>query len=142
MAVHGNPEEKFDLELALNGPDPAPDLPVLLDALNDTGADRVHRVHVAVPAPGKRDAGIVDIVTIAVGGVANLVAVVDTVYKWLAHRRSRAAELPAAEPEENVPSVTITSGEDSVTITYPPDWLQTRAVEEFLRRHGQERPER
>jgi len=133
-------DKKFDLELALHGPDPRRVLPELFEELKGTGAERMVEERVAKPEPGKRDAGILDVLTIAVGGVANVVTVVDAVYRWLGARKKRGAELPAAEDAEQILSVTITSNGTSVTLTYPSDWLQSQAVDEFLREHGQERP--
>ena len=141
MAVRRLPESGFELELALHGPGPRLALPGLFDQLTEAGANRVVEERVPKPEPGKRDAGILDVVTIAVGGVANLVAVLDTVYRWLALHRSRGAERPIPVHEEEVPSVTITSGSRSITLTYPADWVQSQAVDEFLREHGQERTE-
>lgn len=141
MVEQRAPESGFDLELALNGPDPREALPDLFSQLAETGADRVAEERVPMPEPGKRDAGILDVVTIAVGGVANLVAIIDTVYHWLALHRTRAGEEQHldAEKEPELPSVTITSGDRSIVLTYPADWVQSQAVDEFLRAHGQER---
>ncbi|HWG24800.1 hypothetical protein [Actinospica sp.] len=144
MAVREAPEHGFELELALHGPDPREALPGLFEQLGEAGADRVVEERVPKPEPGKRDAGILDVVTIAVGGVANIVAIVDTVYHWLALHRTRSGEehrVPAEE-EPEIPSVTITSGDRTIVLTYPADWIQSQAVDEFLRAHGQERDDR
>jgi hypothetical protein len=139
VAVQEAPEHGFELELALHGPDPRAALPGLFEQLGEAGADRVVEERVPKPEPGKRDAGILDVVTIAVGGVANIVAIVDTVYHWLALHRARSGEELPAEEEPEVPSVTITSGDRSIVLMYPADWVQSQAVDEFLRAHGQER---
>jgi len=142
VAVDEAPGNVFELELALHGPDPRESLPGLFDQLSEAGAERVVEERVPKPEPGKRDAGILDVVTIAVGGVANIIAIVDTVYHWLALHRARTGEEHHPKPvgeEAEIPSVTITSGERSIVLTYPADWIQSQAVDEFLRAHGQER---
>jgi hypothetical protein len=129
----------FDLELAVHGTDLDESPSELIEMLAAAGADRVDQLFVAAPPPGKRDAAILTELTLAVGGVANLVTVIDTVARWLKERRARDDQQETTSPEKPVPSVTISSGGRTITLTDPPDWVQSRAVDQFLRDHGQER---
>jgi hypothetical protein len=140
VAALQTPGDGIDLQLALHGPDPAPDLPDLVARLTETGANRVDRLRVAAPDPGKRDAGgLLTELTLAVGGVANLATIFDSVYKWLGARKTRATRQPAPpEAGDQVPSVVLTIGGDSITLVYPPDWVQSQAVKRFLEEHGQD----
>lgn len=128
----------FDLELALGGPDPGDALTGLVSLLIvETGASRVERLRVGTPPAGKRDAAALTAITLAVSGVANLVSVVDTVHKWLGARRAHAARQPGVRPEEQqIPSVTITLGDRTLQLSYPPDWVQSQAIESFLAEHA------
>lgn len=138
VAAQQNPGDGFDLELALHGPDPTPELPDLIAKLTEAGAQQADRLRVGAPVPGKRDAGLLTAITLAVGGVGNLTAIIDTVYKWLGERKARAERQPAAiGAADPVPSVTIASGGRTLTLAYPPDWVQSQAVKQFLQEHGQ-----
>lgn len=138
VAAQQNPGGGFDLELALHGPDPTAGLPDLVAKLTEAGADRADRLRVAAPVQGRRDAGLLTAITLAVGGAGNLTTIIDTVYKWLGERKARAEgrALPTAAAEP-VPSVTITSGGRTVTLAYPPDWVQSQAVTQFLEQLGE-----
>lgn len=140
MVARRAPDGGFELELALRMSDARAAIPELAERLAEAGAGRVDELRVGLPRAGKRDVKVLTDLTLAVGGVANLVAIVNTVYKWLGDRKAREAEKLTPTPGE-VPTVTITSGTDTVTLTYPSDRMQERAVELFLRAHGQGNPE-
>jgi hypothetical protein len=141
VAAERVPGDGFDLELVVHGPDLDEETPDLAGMLTAAGAGRVDRLFAGAPPPGKRDAAILTELTLAVGGVANLVTVIDTVARWLTERRAQDDQRETVSPEKAIPSVTITSGACTLTLTDPPDWVQSRAVNEFLREHGQERAE-
>ncbi|MCX3059660.1 hypothetical protein [Streptomyces beihaiensis] len=124
------------MELELHGPDPGPELDGLRQALTAAGAARVEQTLLAAPEPEHRAAGLVEVTTLIVGGVGNVVAIVETVRQWLARRHDAAAHRAVASPgEEAVPRVVVTMGEDTLELVHPTDRAQSEAIALFYERH-------
>lgn len=128
------------LELALHGPDPGPELDALREALTAAGASSVDQVWLTAPGSEQRVAELVQVCTLLVAGVVDVLAVVEAVRGWLAGRREAAArQVTPAGADDVVPSVVITDGERRLEITYPSDRAQSDAISLFLQQTQQPR---
>ncbi|MBO1334969.1 hypothetical protein [Streptomyces sp. VRA16 Mangrove soil] len=125
------------LELELYGPDPAPsELEGLRQALAAAGAARVERTLLTAPESDQRVAELVEVATLIVGGVGNVVAIVETVRQWMAQRHAAATNRVAASAaEEAVPRVRVTLGEDTLELVHPSDRATDEAIARFYDRH-------
>ncbi|MZD05946.1 hypothetical protein GTW43_12735 [Streptomyces sp. SID5785] len=124
------------LELELHGPDPGPELDALHEALTAAGAARVERAWLTVPDSDQRVAELVEVTTLIVGGVGNVVAIVEAARQWIARRHEAAARRPAASPDEDaVPRVRVTIAGDTLELVHPADRATSEAIARFYDRH-------
>ncbi|MFD8566496.1 hypothetical protein [Streptomyces sp. NPDC059639] len=125
------------LELELFGPDPEVDeLADLRKALAAAGAARVERTLLTVPESDQRVAELVEVATLIVGGVGNVVAIVETVRQWMARRHAGAAlRAVTSADEEAAPRVRVTLGEDTLELVHPSDRATDEAIARFYDRH-------
>ena len=136
----GVPAGALTLELALHGPDPAPEaLDDLYRALSAAGAARVERVLLNAPESDQRVADLVEVTTLLVGATGNVVAIVETVRAWLARRREAAAHRPAASAAEaSTPRVIVTLDGETLELVDPPERAMNEAIARFYDRHRQD----
>lgn len=131
---------ELTLELALYGPDPAPEqLEELRRALAAAGAARVQRTHLTAPESDQRVAELVEVTTLLVGAAGNVVAIVETVRAWLARRREEAAHRPAATgADAATPRVIVTLDGETLELVDPPERAMNEAIARFYDRHRQD----
>ncbi|MYW68227.1 hypothetical protein GTY65_29735 [Streptomyces sp. SID8379] len=125
------------LELELFGPDPAAaELDGLREALAAAGAARVERTLLTAPESDQRVAELVEVATLIVGGVGNVVAIVETVRQWMARRHAATALRAAASAEdEAVPRVRVSIGGETLELVHPSDRATDQAIARFYDRH-------
>ncbi|MEU6842630.1 hypothetical protein ABZ930_12285 [Streptomyces sp. NPDC046716] len=125
------------LELELYGPDPsAAELAGLREALAAAGAARVERTLLTAPESDQRVAELVEVATLIVGGVGNVVAVVETVRQWMARRHAAAARRAVTSAdEEAVPRVRVTLDGDTLELVHPSERATDEAIARFYDRH-------
>jgi hypothetical protein len=128
---------ELTLELALYGPDPAPEqLAELRRALTAAGAARVERTHLTAPGSDQRVAELVEVTTLLVGAAGNVVAIVETVRAWLARRREAAAHEPTASGADAAPPrVIVTLDGETLELVDPPERAMNEAIARFYDRH-------
>jgi len=131
---------ELTLELALYGPDPAPEqLTELRRALTAAGAARVERTHLTAPESDQRVAEPVEVTTLLVGAAGNVVAIVETVRAWLARRREAAAHHPTASgADAATPRVIVTLDGETLELVDPPERAMNEAIARFYDRHRQD----
>ncbi|MGD1216921.1 hypothetical protein AB9Q10_00650 [Streptomyces krungchingensis] len=98
----------------------------LMAELSELDLDGIDRVTQGPPPPGSRSTEVVQLgaLLIGLGGSGALLPVLAAVVQdWLNRRRSG--------------SVRLKIGEDEIELTGASDEVQHRALEEFLRRHGE-----
>lgn len=101
-------------------------LQALMVELSDLDLDSIDRVAQGSPPPGSRSTGAVELgaLLLGLGGSGALLPVLAAVVQdWLKRRRSG--------------SVRLKIGEDEIELTGATDEVQQRALQEFLRRHGE-----
>ncbi|MFJ4711293.1 hypothetical protein [Streptomyces sp. NPDC088785] len=125
------------LELELYAPDPTPaELADLQEALAAAGAARVERTLLTAPESDQRVAELVEVATLIVGGVGNVVAVVETVRQWMERRRAATAlRVVASADEEAVPRVRVTLDGDVLELVHPSERATDEAIARFYDRH-------
>lgn len=98
----------------------------LIAELSELDLDSIDRVTQGPPPPGSRSTGAVQLgaLLLGLGGSGALLPVLAAVVQdWLNRRRSG--------------SIRLKIGEDEIELTGATDEVQQRALEEFLRRHGE-----
>ncbi|WP_242909472.1 effector-associated constant component EACC1 [Actinomadura terrae] len=93
----------------------------------DAAVRKIHEVNVGTPPPGRR-AATSEIFGLVVESAATLATVVQIVQIWL-QRTPRETEAPP-------PSITLTFGANSLTMTSPPTPAETEIIERFIAVHG------
>lgn len=137
MATARTAGGEFTLELALHGRAPVSDVDELHRTLTAAGAAKVDQVLLTAPQSDQRVAELVEVPTLLVGGVANVVAIIEAVRGWLARRREAAAHEPVAASGEDevVPTVVVTLNGDTLTLVHPSDRATDDAIARFYEHH-------
>lgn len=147
--VERKPDGRFVCELVLNGNARA-EAPTALGRklLEEGAAKKVVPIYVGEPALGRRSGDLVEVATLAVTSAGTLVAVIDTIRRWLTGERnspsgntssgsvSPGTGTGAADRTGGVTSITVVMGDDRVEIIEPSTAAEERLVEAFVRRHS------